>query len=142
MAYLEATFILDLNNLKPHYPLKLPNLVEVKQQITNAKCVLVCSLDFSLLVMNLITLSSLTVNLRVVLVSQTEGSEQLRSRGLEVVGWYHSHPTFPALPSLRDLHTQVDYLTFSGQRFVFNLVRYFRTNSSNGSPVKRLLLLA
>lgn len=41
------------------------------------------------------------------LVSQTEASEELRARGLEVVGWYHSHPTFPALPSLRDLNTQV-----------------------------------
>ncbi|KZS04394.1 Uncharacterized protein APZ42_032694 [Daphnia magna] len=42
-------------------------------------------------------------------ISQTEGSEELRSRGLEIVGWYHSHPTFPALPSLRDLNTQNEF---------------------------------
>jgi hypothetical protein len=39
-------------------------------------------------------------------VSQTESSERLHDEGLEVVGWYHSHPTFFPNPSLQDLDTQ------------------------------------
>ncbi|XP_021925301.1 histone H2A deubiquitinase MYSM1-like isoform X2 [Zootermopsis nevadensis] len=39
-------------------------------------------------------------------VSQTEASERLHDEGLEVVGWYHSHPTFSPNPSLQDLDTQ------------------------------------
>ena len=51
------------------------------------------------------------------LVSQSEGSEELRSRGLEVVGWYHSHPTFPAFPSVRDIHTQVLIKRYPSQEY-------------------------
>jgi len=40
------------------------------------------------------------------IVSQTEASERLHDEGLEVVGWYHSHPTFLPNPSLQDLDTQ------------------------------------
>jgi histone H2A deubiquitinase len=40
-------------------------------------------------------------------VSQTEASEIIQYAGLEVVGWYHSHPTFPPNPSLQDIQTQV-----------------------------------
>ncbi|KAK7863825.1 hypothetical protein R5R35_003313 [Gryllus longicercus] len=39
-------------------------------------------------------------------VSQTEASEKLQGANLEVVGWYHSHPTFLPNPSLQDLSTQ------------------------------------
>ncbi|XP_046407577.1 histone H2A deubiquitinase MYSM1-like [Ischnura elegans] len=39
-------------------------------------------------------------------VSQTEAMEALDLEGLELVGWYHSHPTFPPLPSLQDMETQ------------------------------------
>ncbi|XP_076977226.1 MPN domain-containing protein isoform X2 [Tamandua tetradactyla] len=30
-------------------------------------------------------------------------------RGLSLVGWYHSHPHSPALPSLQDIDAQMDY---------------------------------
>ncbi|KAG9480705.1 hypothetical protein GDO78_012262 [Eleutherodactylus coqui] len=30
-------------------------------------------------------------------------------RGLSLVGWYHSHPYSPALPSLQDIESQMDY---------------------------------
>ncbi|XP_053317738.1 MPN domain-containing protein [Spea bombifrons] len=30
-------------------------------------------------------------------------------RGLSLVGWYHSHPTTPAQPSLQDIDVQMDY---------------------------------
>ncbi|XP_039754296.1 uncharacterized protein LOC120629420 isoform X2 [Pararge aegeria] len=39
-------------------------------------------------------------------VSQASAAEWLRSRGLDVCGWHHSHPRFPAAPSEQDLRTQ------------------------------------
>ncbi|XP_071444379.1 histone H2A deubiquitinase MYSM1-like [Hetaerina americana] len=39
-------------------------------------------------------------------VSQTKALETLDQEGLELVGWYHSHPTFPPLPSIQDMETQ------------------------------------
>ncbi|XP_071502799.1 MPN domain-containing protein-like [Diadema antillarum] len=33
----------------------------------------------------------------------------MRSRGLQLVGWYHSHPCSPAQPSLRDIASQMDH---------------------------------
>lgn len=30
-------------------------------------------------------------------------------RGLSLVGWYHSHPRGPALPSLQDIDSQMDH---------------------------------
>ncbi|XP_059015500.1 MPN domain-containing protein isoform X2 [Mustela lutreola] len=35
--------------------------------------------------------------------------QSLLLRGLSLVGWYHSHPHSPALPSLRDIDSQMDY---------------------------------
>lgn len=35
--------------------------------------------------------------------------QSLFLRGLSLVGWYHSHPFGPALPSLHDIDTQMDY---------------------------------
>jgi Prokaryotic homologs of the JAB domain len=32
--------------------------------------------------------------------------EELAQRGLQYVGWYHSHPTFPVLPSSIDVYNQ------------------------------------
>ncbi|RWS30373.1 histone H2A deubiquitinase MYSM1-like protein [Leptotrombidium deliense] len=42
-------------------------------------------------------------------VSQAMASEKLAREGYNVVGWYHSHPTFLPNPSLRDLETQEKY---------------------------------
>ncbi|XP_013143764.1 PREDICTED: histone H2A deubiquitinase MYSM1-like [Papilio polytes] len=39
-------------------------------------------------------------------VSQSMAAEALRARGLEVCGWHHSHPAFPAAPSAQDLRSQ------------------------------------
>ena len=39
-------------------------------------------------------------------VSQTHASEQIEDVGMQVVGWYHSHPTFAPNPSVRDIETQ------------------------------------
>nr|XP_058918042.1 MPN domain-containing protein isoform X5 [Kogia breviceps] len=35
--------------------------------------------------------------------------QSLLLRGLSLVGWYHSHPYSPALPSLQDIEAQMDY---------------------------------
>uniref|UniRef100_A0A8C9C6U6 MPN domain containing n=1 Tax=Phocoena sinus TaxID=42100 RepID=A0A8C9C6U6_PHOSS len=35
--------------------------------------------------------------------------QSLPLRGLSLVGWYHSHPYSPALPSLQDIDAQMDY---------------------------------
>ncbi|GAM28754.1 hypothetical protein SAMD00019534_119300 [Acytostelium subglobosum LB1] len=35
--------------------------------------------------------------------------EQAAALGLDLVGWYHSHPNFPPIPSLRDIETQSSY---------------------------------
>lgn len=99
MAYLEVTSSQDQEILRQRYQLKLPSRVEVKRQTISVKCVLVSLFSITHWGSHCLTCVSV--------VSQTEGSEELRSRGLEIVGWYHSHPTFPALPSLRDLNTQV-----------------------------------
>jgi hypothetical protein len=34
---------------------------------------------------------------------------EFAERGLTVVGWYHSHPTFEPTPSIRDIENQVNY---------------------------------
>ncbi|KAG8291984.1 Myb-like, SWIRM and MPN domains 1 [Homalodisca vitripennis] len=39
-------------------------------------------------------------------VSQCESSELITSKGLSVVGWYHSHPNFDPSPSDTDVNTQ------------------------------------
>ncbi|XP_016159920.1 PREDICTED: MPN domain-containing protein [Ficedula albicollis] len=48
------------------------------------------------------------------------GGQSLFLRGLSLVGWYHSHPFGPALPSLHDIDAQMDYqlkLQGSGNAF-------------------------
>lgn len=39
-------------------------------------------------------------------VSQATACDRLQDQGLQVIGWYHSHPTFAPQPSHRDLDTQ------------------------------------
>ncbi|XP_031948941.1 MPN domain-containing protein isoform X4 [Corvus hawaiiensis] len=40
---------------------------------------------------------------------EEEICQSLFLRGLSLVGWYHSHPFGPALPSLHDIDAQMDY---------------------------------
>ena len=47
-------------------------------------------------------------------VSQTQASEDLAHQGLAVVGWYHSHPTFAPIPSVRDIETQAKFQVRNG----------------------------
>ncbi|KAJ3256889.1 Myb-like, SWIRM and MPN domains 1, partial [Borealophlyctis nickersoniae] len=43
--------------------------------------------------------------------SEMRARETFASENLEVVGWYHSHPTFEPNPSVRDVENQVAYQT-------------------------------
>lgn len=49
---------------------------------------------------------STTVEAEMCPVSQVEQSSDLSTSGYELLGWFHSHPTFPATPSRTDLKTQ------------------------------------
>ncbi|XP_046676788.1 MPN domain-containing protein-like isoform X3 [Homalodisca vitripennis] len=40
---------------------------------------------------------------------ESEIQRAMESRRLTLVGWYHSHPSCPATPSLRDIDTQLEY---------------------------------
>ncbi|CAO3600425.1 unnamed protein product [Absidia cylindrospora] len=42
-------------------------------------------------------------------VSEMQARECFEAKGLSVVGWYHSHPTFVAIPSIRDIENQMSY---------------------------------
>lgn len=46
---------------------------------------------------------------------EDEIRRSLERRHLSVVGWYHSHPTFPAQPSIKDVDSQMEYqITMKG----------------------------
>ncbi|KAI9316625.1 hypothetical protein BX666DRAFT_2019239 [Dichotomocladium elegans] len=43
--------------------------------------------------------------------SEMKAREEFTEKGLIVVGWYHSHPTFEPNPSIRDIENQTSYQT-------------------------------
>uniref|UniRef100_A0A1B6DKE7 MPN domain-containing protein n=3 Tax=Clastoptera arizonana TaxID=38151 RepID=A0A1B6DKE7_9HEMI len=42
-------------------------------------------------------------------IVENEIKKAIRQKRLMLVGWYHSHPTAPATPSLRDIDAQLEY---------------------------------
>lgn len=42
-----------------------------------------------------------------ILVSQAIAHQKIEAKNLELVGWYHSHPTFSPSPSCRDIDSQL-----------------------------------
>ena len=54
------------------------------------------------------TSNQTAINCEMCPVSQVEQSCNLVEEGLELLGWFHSHPTFPAFPSRTDLKTQAE----------------------------------
>jgi proteasome lid subunit RPN8/RPN11 len=54
--------------------------------------------------------------------------------GMQVVGWYHSHPSFPALPSVIDIANQVQV------RHGIEKVFSFLSVSFNETEVLRVLV--
>ncbi|KAK8756507.1 hypothetical protein V5799_000790, partial [Amblyomma americanum] len=74
-------------------------------------------------------------------VSQTQAMESLLERGCDVVGWYHSHPTFVPNPSVRDLATQRDYQALfsnQGRPFVAAILSPFLPLDAASPPAKGL----
>jgi protein MYSM1 len=49
-------------------------------------------------------------------ISQSKAAELIHSRGLDVLGWFHSHPTFAPEPSQQDLDTQQDVQLWIGSK--------------------------
>lgn len=49
------------------------------------------------------------VNVEMDPVSHLEVTEYIKQQGLHVVGWYHSHPVFVPVPSIRDIQNQKQY---------------------------------
>jgi protein MYSM1 len=41
--------------------------------------------------------------------SEMEARQAFAEKGMVVVGWYHSHPTFVTYPSIRDIENQAAY---------------------------------
>lgn len=39
-------------------------------------------------------------------ISQAKAAESIHSKGMDILGWFHSHPTFAPEPSHQDLETQ------------------------------------
>jgi len=53
--------------------------------------------------------SNVHTNVEMDPVSELEIREIAKRRGFQVVGWYHSHPTFQTDPSVRDIENQASY---------------------------------
>lgn len=66
--------------------------------------------------------------------------QSLFLRGLSLVGWYHSHPFGPALPSLHDIDAQMDYqLKLQGSGNGFQPCLGLICGTCRGSPGLGLL---
>jgi len=77
----------------------------------------------------------------VLIVSQSEAVEAISQEGLQVVGWYHSHPTFLPNPSQQDLFTQTSmqrWLTEkTGAPFVGLILSPYGPNVTNLASIYR-----
>ncbi|RZC42586.1 histone H2A deubiquitinase MYSM1 [Asbolus verrucosus] len=49
-------------------------------------------------------------------VSQSKAAELIHNQGLDILGWFHSHPTFAPEPSQQDLDTQQDVQLWIGSK--------------------------
>lgn len=68
--------------------------------------------------------------------------EAFESEGLCVVGWYHSHPRFATLPSVRDVANQLAYQRlFSGAPFVAAIVGPFDADNAGAVSELRWLVV-
>ncbi|GLV32847.1 uncharacterized protein CBL_00446 [Carabus blaptoides fortunei] len=77
-------------------------------------------------------------------VSQSEASEVLQTEGVEVVGWFHSHPTFYPNPSLQDIDTQLNmqlYLSNEYKPFVGVILSPFRAITNTPASEYRCLIV-
>lgn len=77
-------------------------------------------------------------------VSQSAACTTIHEGGVQVVGWYHSHPTFPPNPSLQDMNTQSQMQQWFARQdayFLGIIVSPFcPTNRSEASHIRCIVL--
>ncbi|XP_050731914.1 histone H2A deubiquitinase MYSM1-like [Eriocheir sinensis] len=77
-------------------------------------------------------------------VSQSAACTTIHEGGVQVVGWYHSHPTFPPNPSLQDMDTQSQMQQWFARQdahFLGIIVSPFcPTNRSEASHIRCIIL--
>uniref|UniRef100_A0A6A7FU35 Myb-like, SWIRM and MPN domain-containing protein 1 n=1 Tax=Hirondellea gigas TaxID=1518452 RepID=A0A6A7FU35_9CRUS len=77
-------------------------------------------------------------------VSQSEACVRIQQCGVQVVGWYHSHPTFPPNPSVQDIESQSNMQQwFARQNTPFIgviLSPFCPTNRTESSHIQCLVL--
>ncbi|XP_076065467.1 histone H2A deubiquitinase MYSM1-like isoform X2 [Oratosquilla oratoria] len=77
-------------------------------------------------------------------ISQIAACTAIQERGVSVVGWYHSHPTFLPNPSLQDLDTQAEMQQWFARQeapFVGIIISpYSLTNKDDSSQIRCLIL--
>ena len=56
-----------------------------------------------------VTTEDNTINVEMDPESEVQVREKMMAKGMVCVGWYHSHPSFPAVPSMIDLKNQLNY---------------------------------
>ena len=58
---------------------------------------------------------------------------EIETLGMNIVGWYHSHPTFDVLPSVMDIANQISYQDISTQLFLGGIISpYYSTQKLEG----------
>ncbi|CAG8549146.1 14383_t:CDS:10 [Ambispora leptoticha] len=68
--------------------------------------------------------------------SEVKAREAFEDRGLEIVGWYHSHPVFDPHPSIRDMENQGRYQDYLARPFIGIIISPYKPG--NGSNVSKL----
>jgi proteasome lid subunit RPN8/RPN11 len=56
-------------------------------------------------------------------VSEMQACEYFEEHRVSLIGWYHSHPSFPANPSKRDIDTQTTYQSVFTDGFIGIIIR-------------------
>ncbi|RXG53870.1 Histone H2A deubiquitinase MYSM1 [Armadillidium vulgare] len=78
-------------------------------------------------------------------LSQKEAFVEIQEKGMEVVGWYHSHPSFVPNPSQKDLDTQSQFQKWfskNGSPFIGLIISsYCPTPSASPASIIRTFIL-